>query len=383
MYTDNYILGVDILEKVLPTWGKYCSFANRGEFEYHEVASKIQNIINCMQKWLIEKEPNTLLRDFLVAFEALAHDCINFIGFKYRTRTVEPKKSSDIVGRLVSYRKTAGISEIKQEINRHIENGNTPSEIEQYITSLLLPFKEVCDVFRPLTPSDESQLFIKLLCTSKINHEKETPGTVEYCLRCLLNDMNDYALGLYNVLILNGIDLNEYQKRTGVFFRKEWNPAKNGMFFNVGDWDLVENLAFFGRNINKAQRNAVDEDVSADTDQKKSELEAKKKQHKKRVDPAVVNEKEFKKYFTLSFCNLGQFAYLVSDIKDIHTIKDCSTVAKMIYDSSNVFVNSFTTFASWCRVFFKCIGVGVTEKYNYSKWYEPSAELKRKFYYLG
>jgi hypothetical protein len=242
--------------------------------------------------------------------------------------------------------------------------------VDQYVCSLLLPFKEICEVLRPSTPNNESKLFIKLLCTSAINHEKEKQGTVEYCLRCMLNDMNDYAILLYNVLIQNSIDLNEYQQNTGVYLRKEWNPA-NGMFFNIGDWDLIENLPLVETD------NLDTEGVTIDAPQKKAE---------KPINTRTINEIELGKCFNAKFKGAGNnrnlFELLVSDLKDLNTIKDCSAVAVLIWESKSGFIKPSHAFAKWCRIFFGCINIKVTDNYNYSKKTKPTEELKRKFYYL-
>lgn len=118
------------------------------------------------------------------------------------------------------------------------------------------------------------------------------------------------------------------------------------------------------------------------TNTKQPKDEAKTKQPKRRITPKISNEDDFRKYFTLKFQNKGYFDYLVSDIKDLATINDCSIVAKMIYNTDSGFINSFTTFAGWCRRFFECIGVKVSEGHNFSKSAKPTDELKRKFYYL-
>lgn len=264
---DDYSFAVEMNDKVTPVWKDYCKRANRGEFdirqepypvdmdiedgfltnerEVHSEAFPVQATIRDLRAWIKEQEPSQtspLLEAFFKVFEAVARDCILSIGFKYRTRTEKPKLSDKIVQEFEAYRNTKPDKEtFKREIVNQLSKCKSSSEVDQYVCSLLLPFKEICEVLRPSTPNNESKLFIKLLCTSAINHEKEKQGTVEYCLRCMLNDMNDYAILLYNVLIQYSIDLNEYQQNTGVYLRKEWNPA-NGMFFNLGDWDLIENL---------------------------------------------------------------------------------------------------------------------------------------------
>ena len=106
--------------------------------------------------------------------------------------------------------------------------------------------------------NEETRLFIDLLCYSAINHEKEKPGTIEYCLRSLMNDMDKYSFELYNVLIQNSIDLNEYQQKTGVYFRREWNPA-NSLFFKFGDLELIDSLQKKAREVDITDPNGMDE----------------------------------------------------------------------------------------------------------------------------
>lgn len=240
--TDDYVLGVEIFEKLMPVWRKYCTGATRGMFRIHEAAYQVQGIINYFQKWVKEKEPKSSVNDSLVAFEELAHECIAFIGLKHGTRKVRPKPQKLILKQRDSYRNMAAVSELTYEIRRHIESCKTPSETDQYICSLLLPFKELCEVLRPPTPTEESQRFITLLCTGTNYHGIDDPDSIERVLRSLLNDMNKFAKGLYDVLIQNGIDLNEYQQKTGVYLRKKWNPSE-GMFFELDNWDLIESLS--------------------------------------------------------------------------------------------------------------------------------------------
>ena len=241
--TDNYSLAIEINDKITPVWNEYCTRTNKGDFETHKEAYPVQTIINDLREWIKEQEatqtkPTT--EAFFKTFEALAHDCILNIGFKYRTRTEKPKLPVTIVQEFETYQNTKPDKEtLRQEIESHLSRCKTPSEAEQYICSLLLPFKEICKVLRPMEQTEESRLFVELLCTSMINHHKEEAGTIEYCLRSMLNDMNDYSMRLYGILEKNCLDLNEYQQKTGVYLRREWNPA-DGMFFNIGDWDLIK-----------------------------------------------------------------------------------------------------------------------------------------------
>ena len=238
--TDDYPLGVEIFEKLMPIWGKYCTEASKGEFRIHEAAYQVQSIINYFRKWIKKKEPKS--SDSLAAFEELAHECIAFIGLKFGTRKARPKSQKLILEQWDSYRNMVAVSGLTYEIRRHIESCKTSSETDQYIYSLLLPFKELCQVLRPPTPTEESQKFITLLCTGSSYHGKDDPDSIERVLYGLLNDMNKFAKGLYDVLIQNGIDLNEYQKKTGVYLRKKWNPAE-GMLFELDNWDLIESLS--------------------------------------------------------------------------------------------------------------------------------------------
>ncbi len=240
--TDDYPLGVEIFEKLMPVWRKYCTGATRGLFRIHEAAYKVQSIINYFEKWIKKQEQKTTVYDSLAAFEKLAHDCIAFIGLKYGTRKEKPNSQDFILKQRDSYRKMAPVSELTYEVKKHIENCKTQSEIDLYICSLLLPFKELCEVLRPSVPSEESQTFIKLLCTGFNYHGKDNPDSIERVLRGLLNDMNKFAKGLYDVLIQNGIDLNKYQQKTGVYLRREWNPAE-GLYFELDNWDLIKSLS--------------------------------------------------------------------------------------------------------------------------------------------
>ena len=257
-----------------------------------------------------------------------------------------------------------------KEIQNHIDNCQSTLETESYISSLLLPFKELCEVLRPPIMNEETRLFIDLLCYSAINHEKEKPGTIEYCLRSLMNDMDKYSFELYNVLIQNSIDLNEYQQKTGVYFRREWNPA-NSLFFKFGDLELIDSLS-------------QEEEVEKQEDGHNKDAQQEEKE--KPTFTRTINEYELGKYFNAAFKGSGKnqnyFELLVSDLKDLHTIKDCCVVAVMIWENKSSCIKPSRSFAKWCRCFFDCIDVKVTAKYNYSKKETPTRELKRKFYYL-
>lgn len=246
---DDYNLALEINKIISPAWNVYCSRANVGEFETHSEAHLIQNTITDLRDWIKEQEPShskPTTEGFLKAFESIAHDCIASIGFKYKTRVEKPKLPDIIVQEYNVYQSTKLDKEtLTQEISSHLSRCKTPSETEQYVCSLLLPFKEMCGILRPLEQTEESMLFIKLLCTGTINLDRLKAGTIEHCLSSILNDMNDFSMCLYGVLEKNCLDLNEYQHKTGVYLRREWNPAK-GLFFNLGDWDLIESLAQVG-----------------------------------------------------------------------------------------------------------------------------------------
>lgn len=290
MDNDDYSCAVEINDMVAPVWKEYCKRANRGEFdvrqdpypddmdiedgfltntrEVHSEAFPVQATINELQTWIKEQKPlqtSSTTDSFFRVFEAVAHDCILSIGFKYRTRTEKPKLPDIIVKEFEVYRSTKPNNEIlMQEIANRIIGCETSSEVEQYVCSLLLPFKEFCEVLRPPTTTKESRLVIKLLCTGLINQEKLNQGTIEYCLRSMLSDMNDYALRLYKVLIQNSLDLNVFQQKTGVYLRREWNPA-DGVFFNIGDWDLVEKIPMVDTDEQRAEDRTVEGDELTNT----------------------------------------------------------------------------------------------------------------------
>lgn len=261
--TDDYPLGLEISEKLMPVWRKYCTGATRGEFRIHDAAHQVQSIINYFQKWVKKNEPKSSVKDSLVAFEELAHECIAFIGLKYGTRKERSKSQDLILKQKDLYQKMAHVSDLTYEIKRSIENCNSPSETDQFICSLLMPFKELCSVLRPPTPTEESQRFIRLLCTGTNYHGANESDSIERILRNLLYEMNKFAKGLYDVLIQNGLDLNEYQQKTGVYLRRKWNPAE-GAFFEVDNWDLLENLPLVEKTDDAASEQGDMVDYSID-----------------------------------------------------------------------------------------------------------------------
>lgn len=369
--TDDYPLGVEIFEKLMPIWRKYCTEANKGKFRIHEAAHQVQGIINYFQKWIKEKEPKTSVNDSLGAFENLAHECIAFIGLKYGTRKVRPKSQKLILKQRDSYQEIVSVSELTYEIKRHIESCKTPSEVDQYICSLLLPFKELCEVLRPSTPTSESQKFIRLLCTGVSYHGKDDPDSIERVLRSLLDDMNKFAKGLYDVLIQNGIDLNEYQEKTGVYLRKKWNPSE-GTFFELDNWDLIENLPLV---------------ETIEQQEEKKEIKVPRRKKEKQTITRTINESKLEKCFTAKFRGAGNnidfFAQLVSKLKDLQTQTECRAVATMIWKSKEGFYNMFTTYSDWCRYFFDCIECKVPDDYNWAKKEEPDERLKQLFSFFN
>lgn len=107
---------------------------------------------------------------------------------------------------------------------------------------------------------------------------------------------------------------------------------------------------------------------------------------KEEIISRTIKESELGKHFNAKFKGAGNnpnyFNNLVADLKDLSTKNDCSAVALMIWDSKTGFINSFSTFAKWCRFFFDCIGVEVKPNYNYSRKVQANDQLKKKFYYL-
>jgi hypothetical protein len=91
---------------------------------------------------------------------------------------------------------------------------------------------------------------------------------------------------------------------------------------------------------------------------------------KEETKSRTIKESELGKHFNAKFKGAGNnpnyFNNLVADLKDLTTKNDCSAVALMIWESKTGFINSFSTFAKWCRFFFDCIGVEVKPNYNYS-----------------
>lgn len=107
---------------------------------------------------------------------------------------------------------------------------------------------------------------------------------------------------------------------------------------------------------------------------------------KEETKSRTIKEIELGKCFNAKFKGAGNnpnhFNNLVADLKSLTTIKDCSAVALMIWESKTGFINSFSTFSKWCRFFFDCIGVEVKPNYNYSRKEQANNKLKNKFYYL-
>lgn len=176
----------------------------------------------------------------------------------------------------------------------------------------------------------------------------------------------------YAAVPYHRLDDDDFKNLMDAFDR--W--AKQGNNF------LLEETPKAESNEQQVEEKTAKETVSTSTIQEKNKGKVKKKHSKKNVYPKIINEKVFREHFTMTFRNLGYFDYLVSDIQELHTKKECQIVAKMIYDSKQGFINSFSTFASWSRLFFKSIGVEVTKKYNYSKTYKVPKSLEKKFNYL-
>lgn len=80
--------------------------------------------------------------------------------------------------------------------------------------------------------------FILLLCSSQINELWTEKGTVEHYLSAMLGAMEMYSNRLFAMLIQHGIDLKEYQRKAGVYLKRNWNITD--IAFYVGSMELAK-----------------------------------------------------------------------------------------------------------------------------------------------
>lgn len=80
--------------------------------------------------------------------------------------------------------------------------------------------------------------FILLLCSSQINELWTEEGTVEYYLSAMLGTMEMYSNRLFAMLIQHGINLKEYQRKAGVYLKRNWNITDIACY--VGSMELAK-----------------------------------------------------------------------------------------------------------------------------------------------
>ena len=80
--------------------------------------------------------------------------------------------------------------------------------------------------------------FILLLCSSQINELWTEKETVEHYLSAMLGAMEMYSNRLFAMLIQHGIDLKEYQRKAGVYLKRNWNITD--VAFYVGSMELAK-----------------------------------------------------------------------------------------------------------------------------------------------
>lgn len=280
-------------------------------------------------------------------------------------------------------------SPLIDEIEQNLKECKSQAETDRYIFSLLFPFKDFCDLLHPIARIEQAQdkdaseqfketsnKFHDLLFSDRTNGLCMEKGTVEYCLRCMAGYMFGYADRLFAMLIQYDIDFRQYQQKAGVYIKRDWHLDDIDVF--VGSMELAQHY------LDKLKsKHLDDEQHHENSDEARTKPEKSQQSPPKSKISISINESGLRKYFNMAFQNKGYFGYLISDIKDLCTVKDCRIVAKMIYETDSGFINSFPTFAAWCRTFFMNIGLKVKEGYNFSKTASPTDELKRKFYYLN
>lgn len=98
-----------------------------------------------------------------------------------------------------------------------------------------------------------------------------------------------------------------------------------------------------------------------------------------------VDEDELCKYFNARFKgaggNINHFGEFVSDLNTLKTKTECSAIAAMVFDCSG-FIRPSHSFARWCRIFFQCVSVSVSDNFNFSNKPQANDGLKKRFYYL-
>lgn len=319
---------------------------------------------------------------FFNVFNGLSRDCLTYIECKYdlgykENNNVKKVLSPDmqhfvfealpsriILGFNENKSILANMTDLMEEIEYNIGKCNTHEELEIYVVKLLEPFRVLSEHTATIFQHKDFKKRRK-----GIVGEMMKLGTVENCLHDLYGVMNRFANRLYAILIQRNFDLSSFQDDLEIYIKDGWTASDIAPF--VGGMKRANHFVEIHASTNIKQNRVGNNNVE-------------KRQPPKKVCPSV-NRKSLEKHFNAKFKGAGNnqnyFEELVSDIQELHTQKDCSSVAKLIYESSG-FIKSFSTFASWCRTFYELIGVVVPDKYNFSKYSEPTEALKHKFYYL-
>lgn len=215
----------------------------------------------------------TIEEAYYKAFQQLADDCISYIlqkGLKqmqppelraafettllFHCSSIEELQKA-IPNDFEQFQKANKQSEISKEIESNLDSTTDPKERLKYLFSLLTPFKEICRAIHPKkhTPKEKAEKSsnswerlerskqgafegvkdLKNTVLSKIaerNKYYELPytykpiekSTIEYYLKALLLNMENYSNRLYAVLIQRGIDLKDIQDMAGIYLKSNW-----------------------------------------------------------------------------------------------------------------------------------------------------------------
>lgn len=83
-----------------------------------------------------------------------------------------------------------------------------------------------------------SNQFVILLCSDSINNRSMTEGTVEYVLSAMLGTFDRFANRLYAMLVTHGIDLKTYQRTAGIYLKQSWNVTD--ISYYIGSMKLAQ-----------------------------------------------------------------------------------------------------------------------------------------------
>ncbi len=231
----------------------------------------------------------TIEEAYFKAFQQLADDCISYIlqkGLKqmqppelraaYETTLLFHCSSIEELQKAIpkdfeQFQKANKQSEISKEIESNIDSITDPKERLKYLFSLLTPFKEICRAIHPKEhkPKEKAEksgnswerlesnwqgvfeqikdLKHSVLSTiAERNKYYQLPytykpiekSTIEYYLKAMLLNMENYSNRLYAVLIQRGIDLKDIQEKAGIYLKSNW--IANDIAPYIGGLELAQ-----------------------------------------------------------------------------------------------------------------------------------------------